>query len=67
MGHSLSLGFCDLATLVAKDAARADAAATLAANLVKTVDDVEPPLNHIVSIEGISGVMIVKDCHTGLT
>ena len=66
MGHSLSLGQCDLATIVAKDAALADAAATLAANLVKTVADVEPALNDIVSIEGISGVLIVKDGHVGL-
>ena len=66
MGHSLSLGQCDLAIVVAKDAALADAAATLAANLVKTVSDVEPALNQIVSIEGISGVMIIKDGHTGL-
>jgi ApbE superfamily uncharacterized protein (UPF0280 family) len=66
MGHSLSLGQCDLATVVAKDAALADAAATLAANLVKTVSDVETALNQIVSIEGISGVMIVKDGHAGL-
>ncbi len=66
MGHSLSLGYCDLATVVAKDAALADAAATLAANLVKTVGDVEPALNQIVSIEGVSGVLIVKDGHAGL-
>ena len=66
MGHSLSLGQCDLATVVAKDAALADAAATLAANLVKTVADVEPALNQMVSIEGVSGVMIVKNGHVGL-
>lgn len=66
MGHSLSLGQCDLATVVAKDAALADAAATLAANLVRAVGDVEPALNRIVSIEGVSGVMIVKDGHAGL-
>ena len=66
MGHSLSRGFCDLAPVVAKDATFADAAATLTGNLVKAVGDVEPELNHIVSIEGISGVMIVKDGHAGL-
>jgi ApbE superfamily uncharacterized protein (UPF0280 family) len=66
MGHSLSLGQCDLATVVARDAALADAAATLAANLVKAVCDVEPALNQIVSIEGVDGVMIVKEGHVGL-
>ena len=55
MGHSLSLGLCDLATVVAKDAA-----------LVKSVGDVEPALNQVVAIEGISGVLIVKDGHAGL-
>jgi uncharacterized protein len=66
MGHSMSLGMCDLATVVAKDAALADAAATQAANLVKTIDDVEPTLNRIAGIEGIDGVVIVKDGQVGL-
>ncbi|MBU0714558.1 MAG: UPF0280 family protein [Verrucomicrobia bacterium] len=66
MGHSLSMGQCDLATVVAKDAALADAAATLAANLVKAICDVEPALNQMVSIDGVSGVMIVKNGHVGL-
>ncbi|MBU2053712.1 MAG: UPF0280 family protein [Proteobacteria bacterium] len=66
MGHSLSLGRCDLATVVAKDAALADAAATRAANLVKTVADVEPALEQTISTEGVSGALIVKDGHVGL-
>lgn len=66
MGHSTSLGLCDLATVVSKDAALADAAATQAANLVKSVEDVEPTLNRILSIEGVDGVIIIKDGQTGL-
>jgi len=66
MGHSMSLGMCDLATVVAKDAALADAAATQAANLVKTVDDVEPTLNQIAAIESVEGVVIIKDGQVGL-
>ncbi len=66
MGHSMSLGDCDLATVVAKDAALADTAATQAANLVKTEDDVEPTLNRIAAIEGIDGVLIVKNGNVGL-
>lgn len=66
MGHSMSLGQCDLATVVAKDAALADAAATQAANLVNKLEDVEPALNRIVAIEGIDGVLIVKAGHIGL-
>lgn len=65
MGHSMSLGQCDLATVVAKDAALADAAATAAANLVRTVDDVNPALERIAGLEGIAGVLIVKDDRVG--
>ncbi len=66
MGHSMSLGQCDLATVVSSDAALADAAATRAANLVKRIEEVEEALNVISAIEGISGVLIVKDGHVGL-
>jgi len=66
MGHSMSLGQCDLATVVAHDAALADAAATEAANLVKAVDDVNPALERIAGIEGIDGVLIVKGDRVGL-
>jgi ApbE superfamily uncharacterized protein (UPF0280 family) len=66
MGHSMSLGECDLATVVAKDAALADAAATAVANLVKTVDDIDPALENISSIDDVDGVMIVKGARVGL-
>ncbi len=66
MGHSMSLGRCDLATIVAKDAALADAAATQAANWVRTVDDVDAALERIASIEGVAGVLIVQDDRIGL-
>ncbi len=66
MGHSKSLGKCNLATVVAADAALADAAATQAANLVTTVEDVDSALERIAAIEGIDGVVIVKDDHVGL-
>lgn len=66
MGHSTRLGKCDLATVVAADAALADAAATQAANLVKTVEDVDSALERIAAIDGIDGVLIVKDDRVGL-
>ena len=67
MGPSMSLGRCDLATVVAKDAALADAAATHAANLVKAVEDVDVALQTIVAIEGIDGVLIIQNNRVGLT
>ena len=66
MGHSTSLGKCDLATVVAKDAALADAAATQAANLVNSEEDVNSALQRIAAIEGIDGVVIVKNDRVGL-
>jgi len=66
MGHSKSLGECDLATAVARDGALADAAATQAANLVRSVGDVDAALERIAAIEGIEGVMIIKNDRVGL-
>jgi ApbE superfamily uncharacterized protein (UPF0280 family) len=66
MGHSTSLGKCDLATVVAEDAALADAAATQAANLVIGIENVNQALERIVAIEGINGVVIVKNDRIGL-
>jgi ApbE superfamily uncharacterized protein (UPF0280 family) len=66
MGHSKSLGECDLATVVAGDAALADAAATQAANLVRTVEDVDSALERIAGIEGVEGMMIIKNDRVGL-
>jgi len=66
MGHSTSLGRCELATVVATDAALADAAATQAANLVKSESDIEPALEAISSIPGIHGVLIVHANRVGL-
>jgi uncharacterized protein len=65
-GHSLSFGDCDLATVVAESGALADAAATLAANCVRTAADVEPALERVMAIPGIAGVLIVKDDRVGV-
>jgi hypothetical protein len=66
MGHSLSLGNCDLATVFSVDTALADAAATLAANLVSTEADIEPALERIGAIPGIMGVLIIKGNKLGM-
>jgi uncharacterized protein len=65
-GHSLSFGRCDLATVVARSGALADAAATLAANSVRTVEDVAPTLERVLAIPGVDGVLIVKDDRVGV-
>ena len=61
MGHSLSLGRCDLSTVAAKNASLADAAATLGGNLVKTEADLEPAAERIAGIEGVDGVLLIKN------
>jgi len=66
MGHSMSMGNCDLAAVTSKDASLADAAATLAANLVKQAADVDPALKRIQGLQGVIGVLIVKDDRIGL-
>jgi ApbE superfamily uncharacterized protein (UPF0280 family) len=66
MGPSMRRGRCDLATIIAKAAALADAAATQAANLVRTVADVDAALERIMTIQGIAGVLIVQDDRIGL-
>jgi ApbE superfamily uncharacterized protein (UPF0280 family) len=66
MGHSLSFGACDLATVVAPGGALADAAATLACNLVKSSRDVPDVLERIRSLPGIQGVLIIKEDRVGV-
>jgi len=66
MGHSHSFGDCDLATVVSRDAATADASATFACNLVRVPDDIEPALERVAGIPGVDGVLIVKGSSVGL-
>jgi uncharacterized protein len=65
MGHSLSYGKCDLATVISKDGALADSAATKACNMVKSTADIEYTLNEIIKISGITGVIIVINNNIG--
>ncbi|MCD6396977.1 MAG: UPF0280 family protein [Spirochaetaceae bacterium] len=66
MGHSVSLGNCNLATVFSKSAALADAAATRACNMVKKEEDIQKALNTISAIPGISGLVIIKGEKIGI-
>lgn len=66
MGHSVSLGDCDLSTVVAADASLADAAATEAANRVKRVEDLDRMLEAIGKLDGIRGLLLVKGDKVGM-
>ncbi|NLZ18122.1 MAG: UPF0280 family protein [Desulfobulbaceae bacterium] len=61
MGHSLSFGRCDLATVAAKDAALADAAVTLVCNRIRREADLEPVLEEVGAIPGVGGILAVKN------
>jgi len=52
--------------VVAVDAALADAAATLAANLVRGAEDVQGALERVSRIPGVAGLLIVKDGRVGV-
>ena len=66
MGHSLSFGNCELATVIAKDAALADSVATLVCNSISHETDVERVLDKVGQIVGIRGLLIVKNSKIGL-
>ncbi len=60
VGHSFSFGRADAATIVAADAALADAVATGAANLVRDEDDLEAAAAYAMSVPGVRGALIIK-------
>lgn len=66
MGHSLSLGQCDLATVTARDGALADSAVTLVCNLIKSESDLTPVLADVGTIPGITGIFAVKNAKIGM-
>ncbi len=59
IGHSKSLGKADAVTVISKDCALADAAATAGGNLVKNAKDIYIALDFLKNIEGIIGAVIV--------
>jgi ApbE superfamily uncharacterized protein (UPF0280 family) len=65
MGHSTSLGTCDLVTVVAGSAALADAAATHAANIVSREADIDAALAGLAGIAGIDGALIAQGERVG--
>jgi len=65
VGHSLSFGKADAVTVISKEAALADAAATAICNAVNSKEDIEKALNLSKSIEGIMGCVIIIDDKIG--
>jgi hypothetical protein len=65
MGHSLSTGKCDLATVFSKKGNVADAAATALANMIKEEDDMNDALKWVIGIDGVDGALAIKNDKIG--
>ncbi|HPJ41900.1 MAG TPA: UPF0280 family protein [Spirochaetota bacterium] len=59
LGHSLSFGKADAATIVAESGALSDAVATGACNLVQSEDDLQRAVDYAMSVNGVSGCLII--------
>lgn len=59
IGHSLSFGNADAVTIIAADAALADAVATQACNIVRKEEDADASINYALNIDGVKGIVII--------
>jgi len=66
VGHSLSYGKADAVIALSKSATVADAAATAIGNLITQPNDIPSGIEFAKGIEGLSGVIIIKDDNMGL-
>ncbi|MEQ4488568.1 MAG: UPF0280 family protein [Dehalococcoides mccartyi] len=66
VGHSLSFGKADAALVVSGSAILADAAATAVANQVQTALDIPSALEYGQKIEGVAGLVVIKDDKMGI-
>ena len=66
VGHSLSFGQADAVVVIAKSAALADAAATAIGNIINHPDDIPGGIERAQGIEGLMGIVIIKDDKTGI-
>jgi len=66
VGHSLSFGKADAAIVLSKSAALADAVATAIGNLIIQPGDIPLGIELAQSIDGVSGVIIIKDDKMGV-
>ncbi len=59
LGHSLSFGKADAATVIASYGALADAVATGTCNLVQCDGDMQKAIDYAMSVKGVTGCMII--------
>lgn len=66
VGHSLSYGKADAVIVLSKSAIIADASATAIGNLITKSNDIPNGIEFAKGIEGLMGVIIIKDDYIGL-
>jgi len=66
VGHSLSFGKADAVVVLSQSATLADAAATAIGNLIVQSDDIPRGIEFAKGIEGLTGLLIIKDDKVGL-
>lgn len=66
VGHSLSFGKADAVVVLAPSATLADAAATAIGNLVSIPEDIPKGIEFAQGVEGLRGVVIIKDDKMGV-
>lgn len=66
LGHSLSFGDCDLATVFSKNSAIADCAATQLGNKIRDEKDIEKALNWAMKLKDVKGAIAIKGDKIGI-
>ena len=66
VGHSLSLGVADAVIVLSHSTALADAAATAIGNRVVSAEDIDVAIEQAQTIDGLSGVIVIKDDRMGI-
>ncbi|MCG2675571.1 UPF0280 family protein, partial [bacterium] len=66
VGHSLSFGRADAVVVVSGSTSLADASATAIGNLIKKKEDIPRGIERAKKIEGLKGVVIIKDDKLGV-
>lgn len=65
MGHSLSFGKADAATVISEDIYLADAVATALGNRVKSHEDIKDAMDWVKTIVGVKGALVIVDNRMG--
>jgi ApbE superfamily uncharacterized protein (UPF0280 family) len=66
VGHSLSLGNADAVIVLSSSTSLADGAATAIGNVVRDARDIPEAIGKAQSIEGLHGIIIIKDDRIGV-